>query len=90
MSRACAAAVLRLAHVEDVGDAHGLQQLAARGVVVAAQVQEPGQDLRGERTRLRRQYPLLRLHQPVPADLARLPAFVLQREPTLPRLSSDV
>ena len=40
------------AHVEDVGDAHSLEQFYTRGVVKAPQIQFPWHDLRGKLARL--------------------------------------
>lgn len=36
------------AYIEDVGDALGLEELGSGGIVVAAEVEEIGEDLRGE------------------------------------------
>jgi hypothetical protein len=61
--------------IEDAGDVLRLEQLRARRIVVAAQVQELRQNFRRERALLRA---LLRgLLQPVPADPAHLPVLEL-------------
>ena len=65
-------------HVENVGDAHSLQQLAARGHVVAAKVQEALQNRRGHYGR-RCRGGLAAVLQAVSAHAARLSPFVLPR-----------
>lgn len=76
---------MRKYYIEDVGDADGLEQLAAGGVVVTAEVEEIAKDLGGEGAVLLERRPLLAgRRQPVPAHAAHLAVLVLVVVPAYP------